>query len=134
MDAFSNTEYTYWWGPVPAMWSWQEERIRRRFADAGTQQFKVVDDANGAIVAWAKWDPPSQMVGLRDGFIVYDESGEPASTGAENTNGEEKEKPDGKTSAKSYALGPPEGSNVALFQTFYDGLVGAGKNSRRLKN
>ncbi|KAI0444071.1 hypothetical protein F4803DRAFT_278207 [Xylaria telfairii] len=127
MDAFSNSDYTYWWGPVPAMWSWQEERIRRRFADAGTQQFKVVDDANGTIVAWAKWDPPSRMVGLRDGFTVYDESGEPGNTCAENTNGEEKEKPDGKTSAKSYALGPPEGANAALFQTFYDGLVGAGK-------
>ncbi|KAI0477948.1 hypothetical protein F4859DRAFT_42554 [Xylaria cf. heliscus] len=126
MDAFSNTEYTYWWGPVPAMWSWQEERIRRRFADPSTQQFKVVDDANGIIVAWAKWDPPSGMVGLSEGFTVYDKSGEPANTGAKNEDGE-KEKADGKTSAKSYALGPPEGSNVALFQVFYDGLVGAGK-------
>ncbi|KAI0449187.1 acyl-CoA N-acyltransferase [Xylaria acuta] len=127
MDAFSNTEYTYWWGPVPAMWTWQEERIRRRFADPSTQQFKVVDDANGTIVAWAKWDPPSQMVGLREGFTAYDESGETVSAGAGDKNGEEKENADGKMSAKSYALGPPEGSNVALFQEFYDGLIGAEK-------
>ncbi|KAI8945787.1 hypothetical protein F4801DRAFT_567068 [Xylaria longipes] len=127
MDAFSNPEYTYWWGPVPAMWSWQEERIRRRFADPATQQFKVVDDATGTIVAWAKWDPPSRMAGLREGFTVYDESGEPANASAENENGEEKGKAHEKTSAKSYALGPPQGSNVTLFQAFFDSLMDAEK-------
>ncbi len=61
------------------MRSWQEERLRRRFGDPSTQQFKVVDEANGTIAAWAKWDPPPQMVGLREGFVVYDEVGRPMS-------------------------------------------------------
>lgn len=123
MDAFSsNSEYTYWWGPIPAMWSWQEERIRRRFADPSTQQFKVVDDANGAIVAWAKWDPPPHMVGLAEGFVVYNEADERISSVADDENREGKEVR-GETSAKSYALGPPEGSNTELFQAFFDGLV-----------
>ncbi|KAI1747541.1 hypothetical protein F4782DRAFT_419431 [Xylaria castorea] len=125
MDAFSNTEYTYWWGPVPVMWTWQEERIRRRFADPSTQQFKVVDDANGNIVAWAKWDPPSHMVGLKEGFTLYDESGEPVNAGAGNKKAKEKGKGDGKTGTEIHALGPPEGSNAALFQAFYDCLVAA---------
>ncbi|KAI0531746.1 hypothetical protein GGR58DRAFT_492644 [Xylaria digitata] len=127
MDAFSNSEYTYWWGPSAAMWSWSAERIRRRFADAGTQQFKVVDDTNGTIVAWAKWDPPSRMIGLRDGFVVYDEAGD--SVGADSKGGEGKEKgeADGKTSGKSYALSPPEGSNIPLFQKFFDEIVSMGK-------
>ncbi|KAF2963320.1 hypothetical protein GQX73_g10259 [Xylaria multiplex] len=109
------------------MWSWSEERIRRRFADANTQQFKVVDDTNGTIVAWAKWDPPSRMTGLRDGFVVYDEAGD--SIGVDSKHGEGKEKggADGKTSGKSYALGPPEGANIPLFQKFFDGIVGIGQ-------
>lgn len=128
MDAFSNSEYTYWWAPVTAMRSWQEERLRRRFGDPSTQQFKVVDEANGTIAAWAKWDPPPQMVGLREGFVVYDEVGRPmsiSSLGADSKDGggKGKEEADGKTSGKSYALGPPVGSNIALFQKFFDGIV-----------
>ncbi|KAI0798298.1 hypothetical protein GGR55DRAFT_672734 [Xylaria sp. FL0064] len=127
MDAFSNSEYTYWWGPIEAMRSWQEERIRRRFGDAGTQQFKVVDDANGTIVAWAKWDPPPRMVGLRTGFTVYDEAGRPASTSSLDAvckDGEgEGEEAGGKASGKKYAQGPPPGSNTALFQDFFGGLL-----------
>ncbi|TRX87879.1 hypothetical protein FHL15_011218 [Xylaria flabelliformis] len=122
MDAFSDKEYTYWWGPIPAMWTWQEERIRRRFADPSTQQFKVVDDADGKIVAWAKWDPPSQMVGLREGFTVYDE---PVNAGTGNKNAKETRKGDGEIEA--HTLGPPEGSNAALFKTFFDGVAGAEK-------
>ncbi|KAI0544476.1 hypothetical protein F4679DRAFT_564708 [Xylaria curta] len=114
MDAFSDKEYTYWWGPILAMWKWQEERIRRRFADASTQQFKVVDEANGTIVAWAKWDPPSHMVGLREGFTIYDEP-------------DKKEMKKGDGEIEAHALGPPEGSNVALFKTFFDGVAGAEK-------
>ncbi|KAI0426688.1 hypothetical protein F5Y09DRAFT_56494 [Xylaria sp. FL1042] len=128
MDAFSNSEYTYWWGPIKAMRSWQEERIRRRFGDAGTQQFKVVDDTNGTIVAWAKWDPPPRMVGLREEFVVYNEAGRPTSTssldaaGKDGDGGRDKEADD-KTSRKTYAQGPPAGSNVALFQEFFYGLL-----------
>ncbi|KAI1739450.1 hypothetical protein F4680DRAFT_421626 [Xylaria scruposa] len=124
MDAFSDKEYTYWWGPVPAMWKWQEERIRRRFADSSTQQFKVVDDANGTIVAWAKWDPPSQMVGLKEGFTLYDESGKPVDASSGNKNAKEMRKED---EIEAHALGPPEGSNVALFKAFFDGVAGAEK-------
>ncbi|KAI1421020.1 hypothetical protein F5Y12DRAFT_66948 [Xylaria sp. FL1777] len=130
MDAFSNSEYTYWWGSIPVMKSWQEERIRRRFVDASTQQFKVVDDANGTIVAWAKWDPPPCMTGLREGFVVYDETGRPMSTssldaddGGKTKPLKEKEQANGNTSGKSYALGPPEDSNIALFHEFYDALM-----------
>ncbi|TGJ82615.1 hypothetical protein E0Z10_g6151 [Xylaria hypoxylon] len=135
MDAFSNSEYTYWWGPTAAMWSWSEERIRRRFADASTQQFKVVDDANGTIVAWAKWDPPPRMVGLRDGFVVYDKAGESVgrnSLGADGKNGEGKGKEEAgeNTSGKSHALGPPEGSNILLFHKFFDGIVSMEKKHK----
>ncbi|KAI3332505.1 hypothetical protein HD806DRAFT_197318 [Xylariaceae sp. AK1471] len=128
MDAFSKSELIYWWGPVPAMRSWNEERIRRRFADPSTHQFKVVDDVNGTIVAWAKWDPPPRMTGLREGFVLYDGAGESISASRGNVdtddgNGDGKKEADGKTSAKTYALGPPEGSDTILFQKFFDGLT-----------
>ncbi|KAI0406863.1 hypothetical protein F4802DRAFT_605993 [Xylaria palmicola] len=138
MDAFANSEHTYWWGPTPVMWAWHEERIRRRFTDPSTQQFKVVDDADGTIVAWAKWDPPPEMTGLAAGFVEYDATGQPVrprergSLGADGEDGTErgtsgKGQAVGKLSAKSYALGPPEGSDVALFQEFFDGIVGMEK-------
>ncbi|KAI0870824.1 hypothetical protein GGS24DRAFT_492716 [Hypoxylon argillaceum] len=132
MDAFSGSEYTYWWGPISAIWSWSEERIRRRFGDPGTQQFKVVDDTNGAIVAWAKWDPPPQMMGLSKGFVVYDEAGQPISLDAdmniEEGKGEgEGEGEGGKATTNCHVLGPPEGANAALFKTFFDGIVGMEK-------
>ncbi|KAI1345594.1 hypothetical protein F5Y01DRAFT_308931 [Xylaria sp. FL0043] len=135
MDAFSNSEYTYWWGPIEAMRSWTEERIRRRFGDAGTQQFKVIDDANGTIVAWAKWEPPPRMVGLREGFMVYDEAGRPASINsldaAAGNDGEGGgEEPGGRASGKKYALGPPAGSSIVLFHEFFDGLLGMEKKHR----
>ncbi|KAK5633402.1 hypothetical protein RRF57_009116 [Xylaria bambusicola] len=88
---------------------WQEERITRRFQDANTQQFKIADDANGAIVAWAKWDPPSKMVGLREGFTIYDEAGQPQGRGRDGERGE--------------TLGPPAGSNIALFHEFFGGVA-----------
>lgn len=126
MDGFASSAYTYWWGPTPVMWPWQEERIRRRFADPKTQQFKVVDDASGDIVAWAKWDPPPQMTGLKEGFVIYDDAGKPLGSGSgSGSDGNNTEAPaaSGETSAKSYALGPPEGSHVALFHDFFDGIV-----------
>lgn len=130
MDAFSGSEYTYWWGPISAIWSWSEERIRRRFGDPGTQQFKVVDDTNGAIVAWAKWDPPPQMMGLSKGFVVYDEAGQPISLDADMNIEEGKGKGEGeggKATTNCHVLGPPEGANAALFKTFFDGIVGMEK-------
>ncbi|KAI8629546.1 hypothetical protein F5Y19DRAFT_475532 [Xylariaceae sp. FL1651] len=131
-EAFVGTECTYWWGPNPAMRAWNEERIRRRFVDPNTQQFKVVDDASGEIVAWSKWDPPPRMTGLREGFVVYNEAGEPIDAneqgGSEVHEGEGKD--EGETSgasAKKYALGPPEGSNAVLFREFFDSIVGMEK-------
>ncbi|KAJ2994423.1 hypothetical protein NUW58_g1561 [Xylaria curta] len=132
MDAFSHSEYTYWWGPISAIWSWQQERVRQRFTDPNTQQFKIVDDGNGTIVAWAKWETPPRLTGLKEGHIVYDDAGEPINIDADSKNGEETgafggKEADIKTTAKSYALCPPEGSNAALFQTFFAGLVSMGK-------
>ncbi|KAI1172598.1 acyl-CoA N-acyltransferase [Nemania sp. FL0916] len=135
MDAFSNSEYTYWWGPIPAMWSWQEERIRRRFTDPKTHQFKVVDNENGMVVAWAKWETPPGMTGLAKGFVLYNEAGEPAGPGEDDGNeggqrveefGEENARPNG----SKYAMDPPEGSNSVLYQEFFNGLVEMGKKHR----
>ncbi|KAJ8121007.1 hypothetical protein ONZ43_g2436 [Nemania bipapillata] len=125
MDAFSNSEYTYWWGPISAIRLWSEERILRRFADPNTQQFKVVDDANGTVVAWAKWDPPSQMTGLAEGFVVYNETCQPITTSLTPATQIERGggKADGQASTKRYAPGPPEGSNSGLFKTFFDGIA-----------
>ncbi|KAI0970184.1 hypothetical protein F4678DRAFT_149433 [Xylaria arbuscula] len=127
MDAFGGSEYSYWWGPLAAMRSWQEERIRRRFGDPSTQLFKVVDDANDAVVAWAKWEPPSRMVGLREGFVLYDDAGRPTSAGTagKNGGGDQNGEADGKT--ETYAPGPPEGSNIPLHQVFFDGIIGMEK-------
>ncbi|KAI0521445.1 hypothetical protein F5B22DRAFT_634797 [Xylaria bambusicola] len=120
MDAFSNSEYTYWWGRVEPMRSWQAERIAQRFQDAAVQQFKVVDDANGVIVAWAKWDPPSKMVGLREGFTIYDEAGQPVSTSSSLHTHSKGAEGTGKEASN---LGPPAGSNIALFHGFFDGIT-----------
>ncbi|KAI0193455.1 hypothetical protein F4808DRAFT_442212 [Astrocystis sublimbata] len=149
MDAFGNTtsgptsdkspygdggEYTYWWGPPSSMTTWNAERIRRRFADIGTQQFKVVEDATGQIVAWAKWDLPlgaardtdkKKMADMMEGFSTYEDEVE---NGGKRDGG--KGSADEQTSAKSYAQGPPEGANVVSFHDFFDGLVGAEKKYR----
>ncbi|KAJ3558634.1 hypothetical protein NPX13_g9671 [Xylaria arbuscula] len=121
MDAFSNSEFTYWWGPIEVMRSWHEERIQRRFVNPNTQQFKVVDDKTGVIVAWAKWDPPARMAGLREGFTVYDEAGQPVST-SDNLKSQSEDEGEEDT-GESLALGAPAGSDVELFKEFFDGLV-----------
>ncbi|KAI2629355.1 acyl-CoA N-acyltransferase [Xylaria nigripes] len=128
MDAFANSEYAYWWGPIPTMWSWQEEYFRRRFADPSAHQFKVVDDSNGVIVAWAEWDTPPRMTGLSEGLVTYDEAGEQICTSGgedgivyENTRG--KDEPEGGMSAKRYAQKPPEGSNIPHFEKFVGGMT-----------
>ncbi|KAI2781865.1 hypothetical protein F4815DRAFT_61460 [Daldinia loculata] len=118
MDAFSaSPEFTYWWSPSPdVMRTWHASRIRGRFSDPGTQQFKIADASSGAVVAFAKWDPPSAMEGLREGFVVYDEVGR--EVGLEG---------DGKMSGgvqgkKKKKLKAPEGADEKLYEEFFDGL------------
>ncbi|CAJ2512887.1 Uu.00g010060.m01.CDS01 [Anthostomella pinea] len=143
MDAFAPTEYTYWWAPLPTMRAWNEQRIRRRFADSGTQQFKVVDDASGDVVAWAKWDPPAEMTGLRMGFVVYDEEGRAVGPpegggvvvgggggeegGGDGGNAEEgkgeKGGEIGEEEKPQTTLDAPEGADVKLFREFFDGIT-----------
>ncbi|KAI0165979.1 hypothetical protein GGR57DRAFT_220 [Xylariaceae sp. FL1272] len=115
MSAFKETEYTYWWAPLPTMRQWNEERIRRRFADPNTQQFKVTDDQTGKVVAWAKWDlPRGRMLAMSEGFQTYGENGEPVRMN-ENDKQTEKLEQSGQASDKSYAQGPPDGCDVELF-------------------
>ncbi|KAI1499328.1 hypothetical protein F5X99DRAFT_411225 [Biscogniauxia marginata] len=127
MDAFTEkTEYTYWWAPsLATMRAWNEGRIRRRFRDRGTQQFKVVDSSSGEIVAWAKWDPPASMRGLRDGFVVYDERGgeAPSHDDDDDYDGEGvRESGAAGEEGETPPQGPPEGANVPLFDEFFDGI------------
>ncbi|KAI1258595.1 acyl-CoA N-acyltransferase [Xylariaceae sp. FL1019] len=124
MSAFKDTEHTYWWAPLPAMRQWNEERIRRRFADPSAQQFKVTDDQTGRVVAWAKWDlPRGRMMAMREGFEVYGEDGEPVRVSESNEHTKDGRGESGQASDKSYAQGPPDGCDVELFNEFFDGLV-----------
>lgn len=119
MQAFpAGSAFTYWWSPsVPTMRAWHASRIAGRFADPGTQQFKVVDDATGTIVAFAKWDPPATMKGLSPGFVVYDEEGKPVDA-------------TGEQGKKQNALQAPEGADPALYGEFFAGLKRMGEKWR----
>ncbi|KAI1316972.1 acyl-CoA N-acyltransferase [Xylariaceae sp. FL0255] len=133
MQAFKDSGYTWWWGPLDTMYAWTKERIRRRFADAKTQQFKIVDDNTGRVVAWSKWDPPPRMTGLQSGFVVYGDDGSPITDTASGSipAGISKTVSGGEdamaASAKSYAQGPPEGCDVELFEAFFGALVAVEK-------
>ncbi|KAL7628089.1 hypothetical protein AAE478_002286 [Parahypoxylon ruwenzoriense] len=124
MNAFpADSEFAYWWSPSPdVMRSWHGQRTRGRFSDPHTQQFKVVVDEEGAagrVVAFAKWDTPRRLRGLRPGFVVYDEKGaavEVAPRGAED----EQEK-------KAQRLSAPMGANEELYEDFFDGLERMGR-------
>ncbi|KAJ8131636.1 hypothetical protein O1611_g1989 [Lasiodiplodia mahajangana] len=74
------------------------------------------------------------MLELAEGFVVYDEAGEPVTPNANVDNDigtaseeEEKRSAHKPASIESHALGPPEGSNAALFKKFFDSIVGMGK-------
>ncbi|KAI1202245.1 hypothetical protein F5X97DRAFT_287047 [Nemania serpens] len=69
---------------------------------------------------------------LAGGVVVYHEAGEPISSVVDDKNGEGKEVRV-RTSAKSYAQGPPEGSNTELFQVFFDGLAAMEKRYQASK-
>ncbi|KAI0140077.1 acyl-CoA N-acyltransferase [Hypoxylon sp. NC0597] len=120
MRAFQpGSAFTHWWSPsIDAMRKWNSNRIRARFADPSTQQFKVVDDSTGTLVAFAKWDPPPTLQGLRHGFVVYDERGREVVSRKEGKWEEEEEE----KKEKKQILKAPEGADEAAYQDFYKGL------------
>lgn len=111
MRAFSaSPDFTYWWSSPAIMHAWNLERIRIRFADPGIQQFKIVDEANGKIVAFTKWDVPATIKGLQEGFKVYGEANGPEKKGG--SDGE----------VKKGGLKKPEGVDQELFDELFGGL------------
>ncbi|KAI1079512.1 acyl-CoA N-acyltransferase [Whalleya microplaca] len=127
LAAFAGSDFTYWWSPsLPAMRAWNTARFAARFRDPRTQQFKVVDDASGDVVAFAKWVPPRPMVGLRRGFVVYDEAGrEVKGDGVGVEKGEGDGSGDGEKWRKITA--PPEGADHELYYEFFEGLKRMGE-------
>ncbi|KAI1470974.1 uncharacterized protein F4812DRAFT_419674 [Daldinia caldariorum] len=137
INAFTRSpDFTYWWSPsLDVMRAWHSSRIRGRFGDARTQQFKVsatTATSGSAVVAFAKWDPPAAMKGLRAGFAVYDEE-EGKETEMETRDedgkiiaGEE----GGGVPQKKKKLTAPEGADEALYEEFFDGLERMGEKWR----
>ncbi|OTB05484.1 hypothetical protein M426DRAFT_319749 [Hypoxylon sp. CI-4A] len=124
IKAFSSAPaFTCWWSPdLAVMQAWHSKRIRLRFSDPKTQQFKVVDDATSAIVAFAKWDPPAHLRGLKEGFVVYDDEGNVVER-REREEGEGGGDGDGpQAGGRSQILKPPEGGNAELYKEFFTGL------------
>ncbi|KAI2611954.1 hypothetical protein GGR54DRAFT_616613 [Hypoxylon sp. NC1633] len=123
MKAFpAGSDFTFWWSPsITVMRTWHQARIAGRFADPNTQQFKVVDESTGNIVAWAKWDPPRSMEGLRAGFVTYGEDGRPVEQLA-------RQKGEGEYKAKK--LSAPEGADEKLYEAFFGGLRSMGEKWR----
>ncbi|KAI1105157.1 hypothetical protein F4804DRAFT_148332 [Jackrogersella minutella] len=121
MGAFSKAaEFTYWGSPsADAMRTWHSDRIRGRFADPGTHQFKVADAATGKIVGFAKWDPPVGFRGLGDGFLLYDEEGRSRRL----RDGEADERP----KKKKKLLKAPEGADEGIYEEFFGGIVSMGE-------
>ncbi|KAI1492619.1 hypothetical protein F5X96DRAFT_625391 [Biscogniauxia mediterranea] len=117
MEAFSNSEYTYWWSPsAEAMRAWNEERIRRRLRDPATRMFKVVDTSPSStspaqknIVAWAKWDLPASMVAAEP--LDDDDDDEGAS----------------KARSPPPPPEPPKGANLPLMNEIFDALKRMGE-------
>ncbi|KAK6958017.1 hypothetical protein Daesc_000810 [Daldinia eschscholtzii] len=103
------------------MRAWHASRIRGRFRDPYTQQFKVTGASTGSVVAFAKWDPPEAMKGLREGFMIYDEEGREIGTARDE---------DGKIVGGGVAqkkLKAPEGADEVLYEEFFDGLKRMGE-------
>ncbi|KAI1405322.1 hypothetical protein F4819DRAFT_482839 [Hypoxylon fuscum] len=129
MKAFpAGSAFTYWWSPsLDVMKKWHDDRIRGRFADPHTQQFKVVDETTGAVVAFAKWDPPATMKGLRGGFVTYDEHGEVAKQQAGEGRGGGEGGAEGKAKVMTQKLQAPEGSKEGLYEDFFARLKKMGE-------
>ncbi|OTA57742.1 acyl-CoA N-acyltransferase [Hypoxylon sp. EC38] len=141
MRAFPpGSPFTYWWSPsIDVMRKWHADRIHARFADPRTQQFKVVDDSTGAVVAFAKWDPPATLRGLGRGFAVYDEVGRevvpvpvPGEEGKEEVRmtGEETAKGEKREKKEKGVLKAPEGADEVAYEDFFRGLGGMAEKWR----
>ncbi|KAI8960710.1 hypothetical protein F5Y11DRAFT_367210 [Daldinia sp. FL1419] len=115
--------FTYWWSPsLPTMHAWHASRIRGRFSDPSTQQFKIADASTGTIAAFAKWDPPAGMRGLKDGFVIYDEEGREIGSREDGVG-------TGTRTAQK-KLKAPEGADERLYEEFFDGLKMMGEKWR----
>ncbi|KAI1376951.1 hypothetical protein F4677DRAFT_62653 [Hypoxylon crocopeplum] len=123
MRAFpAGSAFTYWWSPsLRVMREWHRDRIAARFADPRTQQFKVVERSTARIVAFAKWDPPRRMKGLRHGFTTYAGDGTPRVVGEEEGEG---------GAQPQTLLEPPEGADETLYHEFFAGLRSMGDKWR----
>jgi hypothetical protein len=105
--AFLPTKFVYWWpADVDVMGRWSEARFRLRFRDPADQQFKIVDDESGQIVAWARWTVPEGMKGLAEGFRTYGDSRKGEFDGPES----------------QWMQNPPEGCKEELYHEFFAGI------------
>ncbi|KAI1214120.1 acyl-CoA N-acyltransferase [Annulohypoxylon truncatum] len=119
-------EFTYWWSTPAAMRAWNADRVRARFTDPRVQQFKVAEEGTGRVVAFAKWDVPATVTGLRGGFVMYDEKGKVVVGGAEKEDGGGEKGGDGVGDAgevKKHGLKAPEGVDQVLFDEMFGGLM-----------
>lgn len=109
LAAFRATDLSYWWPEsVDAMREWTKARFGLRFADPKVQQFKVVDDETGRLVAFARWNIPEQMKGLNEGFVVYADG----DGGKEDLNGAD----------YKWMQKPPVGALEELYYAFFGGI------------
>ncbi|KAH6659797.1 acyl-CoA N-acyltransferase [Truncatella angustata] len=107
--AFTQTNFVYWWASdLNVMTKWTEARFRLRFRDPRDQQFKIVDDQTGQIVAWARWTVPENLKGLDPGFRLYEDLEEGEFNGPET----------------QYMQNPPPGSKEELYHEFFGGIKG----------
>ncbi|KAK6065559.1 GNAT family protein [Seiridium cupressi] len=110
--AFLPTRFVYWWpADLDVMRRWNEARFRLRFRDPTDQQFKVVDDESGRIVAFARWTVPAKMKGLAEGFRTYEDCSQGGFDGPEN----------------QWMQNPPEGSKEELYHEFFAGIKAMSK-------
>lgn len=104
INAFSATNFDYWWPPVDIMRQWTLQRFALKIQNPTNQHFKVVDNETGQVVAFSRWDIPAGMKGLDEGFIQY---------GSE----EESKK----------VLPIPVGCDMDMYKEFFNGLKGMSK-------
>ncbi|KAI0132147.1 acyl-CoA N-acyltransferase [Xylariales sp. AK1849] len=105
LAAFKETRFVYWWPEsLEAMRRWNEARFHLRFMDPTYQQFKVVEEESGQVVAFSQWIVPVCMKGLAEGFKAY---GKGDFNDPENETGS-----------------APEGCNEELYREFFAGVRG----------
>lgn len=111
MNAFpAGSDFTYWWPRnVDNMRKWQADRIRGWLANPRTREFKVVEEATGRMVAFAKWDLPKSLKGLDAGYVK--ESPKEEGKGEGGAEGEAQKGP-----------GAPEGCNLEMYKELFDSM------------